>query len=65
MLIKSGADVNSTREDGETAVHMAARNGNLETFKLLLDEGGDCRTQSNVKYQFIQTFVKNLGATIT
>ena len=49
MLIKSGADVNSARDDGETAVHMAARMGNLKTFKLLLQEGGDSRTQSKVK----------------
>lgn len=50
MLIKSGADVNSAREDGETAIHMAARKGNLKTFKLLLDEGGDSRTQSKVSF---------------
>ena len=49
MLIKSGADVNSAREDGETAVHMASRKGNLKTFKLLLDEKGDARTQSKVR----------------
>ena len=52
MLIKSGADVNSEREDGETAVHMAARKGNLQTFTLLLDEGGDSRTQSKVEFFF-------------
>ena len=49
MLIKSGADVNAARDDGETAVHMAARKGALKTFKLLLDEGGDPRMQSKVK----------------
>ncbi|CAK8690765.1 unnamed protein product [Clavelina lepadiformis] len=46
MLIKSGANANSAREDGETAVHMASRKGNLNTLKLLLDEDGDCRTKS-------------------
>jgi len=49
MLIKSGADANSARDDGETAVHMSARKGNLKTFKLLLEEGGDARTQSEVR----------------
>ena len=43
MLIKSGADVNFPREDGETPIHMAARGGNVKTFKILLEEGGDVR----------------------
>lgn len=48
MLIKSGADVNFPREDGETPIHMAARGGNVKTFKLLLEEGGDVRKTSAV-----------------
>lgn len=46
MLLKSGAEPNFPREDGETAVHIAARHGYVETFKLLLQEGGNIMLQS-------------------
>ncbi|XP_031568765.1 ankyrin-3-like isoform X2 [Actinia tenebrosa] len=41
MLIKSGANVNAPRVNGETAVHIAARFGNLATLKLILSEKAD------------------------
>uniref|UniRef100_H2YS48 Uncharacterized protein n=1 Tax=Ciona savignyi TaxID=51511 RepID=H2YS48_CIOSA len=65
MLIKSGADVNSEREDGETAVHMAARSGNLNTFKLLLEEGGDLRTQSKASENALHLAVRHCRWEIT
>ncbi|XP_039272536.2 uncharacterized protein LOC120346782 isoform X1 [Styela clava] len=48
MLLKSGAEPNCPREDGETAVHMAARNGHVDTFKLLLEESGSIMLQSKM-----------------
>lgn len=48
MLLKSGAEPNWPREDGETSVHVAARYGYVDTFKLLLEEGGDVLLQSKV-----------------
>jgi len=41
MLIKSGADVNAPSDNGETAVHVAARFGNLKVLKLLINEKAD------------------------
>lgn len=46
MLMKSGADVNAVRENGETAMHIAARNGQLKMLQALLEEGGDPTQQS-------------------
>ncbi|KAG6931799.1 serine/threonine-protein phosphatase 6 regulatory ankyrin repeat subunit B-like [Chelydra serpentina] len=46
MLLKSGADVNVEQEDGETAMHVAARHGNLRMIKALIEEGGDLTSQS-------------------
>lgn len=47
-LLKSGAEPNFPREDGETAVHISAREGQVKTFALLLEEGGDMLLQSKV-----------------
>lgn len=46
MLIKSGADVNAASDNGETAVHVAARFGNLKTLKLLINEKADTAKRS-------------------
>ncbi|KAK3089890.1 hypothetical protein FSP39_007395 [Pinctada imbricata] len=46
MLLKSGANVNATRENGETAMHIAARHGQLKMVIALLEEGGDPTQQS-------------------
>lgn len=41
MLIKSGADVNATMQNGETALHVAARSGALRMVQILLTEKAD------------------------
>ncbi|XP_042716879.2 protein tyrosine phosphatase type IVA 3 isoform X4 [Chrysemys picta bellii] len=46
MLLKSGADVNVEQENGETAMHVAARHGNLRMIKALIEEGGELTLQS-------------------
>ncbi|XP_069167057.1 serine/threonine-protein phosphatase 6 regulatory ankyrin repeat subunit B [Procambarus clarkii] len=38
MLLKSGADANLPKDDGQTPLHLAAYNGNLKTLKLLLED---------------------------
>lgn len=48
MLLKSGAGPNLTTDDGQTPVHVAAKNGNTATLKLLLEDGGDAMYKSNV-----------------
>ena len=37
--IRMGEDINSTDDDGWTALHHAAREGDIEVVKILLDEG--------------------------
>ncbi|CAB1350814.1 unnamed protein product [Coregonus sp. 'balchen'] len=46
MLLKSGADVNAEQENGETAMHVAARHGGLQMMKALIEEGGDLTWRS-------------------
>ncbi|XP_052256426.1 ankyrin-3-like [Dreissena polymorpha] len=41
MLLKSGADVNATKQNGETALHVAARSGQLHVLADLLEDGAD------------------------
>ncbi|GCC25901.1 hypothetical protein chiPu_0004313 [Chiloscyllium punctatum] len=48
ILLKSGADVNADQENGETAMHVAARHGNLKMIQALIEEGGDLTWQSKV-----------------
>ncbi|XP_043543760.1 transient receptor potential cation channel, subfamily N, member 1 [Chiloscyllium plagiosum] len=48
ILLKSGADVNADQENGETAMHVAARHGNLKMIQALIEEGGDLIWQSKV-----------------
>nr|XP_033785571.1 serine/threonine-protein phosphatase 6 regulatory ankyrin repeat subunit A-like [Geotrypetes seraphini] len=48
MLLKSGADVNLEQENGETALHIAARHGNLKMITALIEEGGELIGQSKV-----------------
>lgn len=50
MLLKSGAGANLTTDDGQTPVHVAAKNGNLATLILLLDDDGDAMYKSNVMF---------------
>jgi ankyrin repeat protein len=39
LLLDAGADVNGVRENGDTALHIAAQTGNLEMIQLLADRG--------------------------
>lgn len=48
MLLKSGALPNIARNDGETALHIAARNPLFEMTRVLLMEGADPRITSQV-----------------
>ncbi|XP_060553271.1 serine/threonine-protein phosphatase 6 regulatory ankyrin repeat subunit C-like isoform X2 [Ruditapes philippinarum] len=41
MLLKSGADVNAFKENGETAMHIAARSGQQSMISALLEDGAD------------------------
>ncbi|XP_068748124.1 serine/threonine-protein phosphatase 6 regulatory ankyrin repeat subunit B-like isoform X2 [Montipora capricornis] len=46
VLIKSGADPDTAKEDGERALHLAARCGNLDVVKLLLREDTEVARRS-------------------
>ncbi|XP_069477814.1 serine/threonine-protein phosphatase 6 regulatory ankyrin repeat subunit B-like isoform X2 [Ambystoma mexicanum] len=48
MLLKCGADVNVEQENGETAMHIAARHGNLKMITALIEDGGEPTWQSKV-----------------
>jgi ankyrin repeat protein len=41
FLLDSGADVNARKTNGLTPLHLAARNGDMETIKQLLAHGAD------------------------
>ncbi|XP_071508793.1 uncharacterized protein [Diadema antillarum] len=41
MLLKSGADVNATMTNGETAMHIASRHGHIKMMEALLEDGAD------------------------
>ncbi|XP_043191074.1 uncharacterized protein LOC122364585 [Amphibalanus amphitrite] len=47
MLLKSGASVQLTMENGQTPLHVAAQCGHLKTCQLLLEDGADPMAQSN------------------
>ncbi|EJD74415.1 hypothetical protein LOAG_18270 [Loa loa] len=47
MLLKSGAQTNVTRNDGETPLHIAARNPLSGMIRLLLNEGAESKICSN------------------
>lgn len=49
MLLKSGAQPNVARNDGETALHIAARNPLSGMIHLLLSEGADPKITSAVR----------------
>ena len=47
-LLARGADVNLQDNDGDTALHGAAENGNVEIMRLLLDKGANPNTKNKV-----------------
>ncbi|RCN35063.1 ankyrin repeat protein [Ancylostoma caninum] len=46
MLLKSGGQPDVAQEDGETCLHLAARNGNKEIMRLLLNENANLQLMS-------------------
>ncbi|XP_075437754.1 uncharacterized protein LOC142476069 [Ascaphus truei] len=59
MLLKSGADVNVEQENGETAMHIAARHGNLKMITALIEEGGELTWQSKAGENPLHTAVRH------
>ncbi|KAL5017010.1 hypothetical protein ScPMuIL_006599, partial [Solemya velum] len=48
ILTKSGANVNATKDNGETAIHIAARHCQFKMVETLLEEGADPTQQSKI-----------------
>lgn len=64
MLLKSGADVNAEQENGETAVHVAARHGALEMMQALIQEGGDVTWKSKIDENSLHVAVRHCHAPV-
>lgn len=47
-LLKDGADVNAAQGDGMTALHWAARQGSIDTVRMLLFAGGNVRATTRL-----------------
>jgi ankyrin repeat protein len=48
LLVECGADVNGHhKEDGWTSLHLASRNGHLDTAKLLIDHGANVDSRND------------------
>ncbi|NP_899192.1 transient receptor potential cation channel, subfamily N, member 1 [Danio rerio] len=62
MLLKSGAEVNAEQENGETALHVAARHGSLQMIRALIQEGGDPRWRSRVGESPLHVAVRHCHA---
>lgn len=45
---KKAEYINTKNEQGNTALHWAALNGNLEVVEILVKNGGDCKIKNNV-----------------
>ncbi|CAI5438376.1 unnamed protein product [Caenorhabditis angaria] len=59
MLLKSGGQPDVAQQDGETCLHIAARNGNKEIMRLLLDENADAQISSQIGETPIQVAAKS------
>ncbi|XP_043088851.1 transient receptor potential cation channel, subfamily N, member 1 isoform X3 [Puntigrus tetrazona] len=64
MLLKSGADVNAEQENGETAMHVAARHGALQMIQALILEGGDVTWKSKVGENPLHVAVRHCHALV-
>ncbi|XP_077086187.1 transient receptor potential cation channel, subfamily N, member 1 [Siphateles boraxobius] len=64
MLLKSGADVNAEQENGETAMHVAARHGDLEMMQVLIQEGGDVTWKSKIDENSLHVAVRHCHAPV-
>ncbi|KAM3929137.1 uncharacterized protein RB166_006918 [Leptodactylus fuscus] len=59
ILLKSGADVNMERANGETAMHVAAQYGNIKMIRALMEEGGEVTWQSKTRENALHTAVRH------
>ncbi|XP_072269322.1 uncharacterized protein [Pyxicephalus adspersus] len=59
ILLKSGADVNMERANGETAMHVAAQYGNIKMISALIDEGGEVTWQSKAQENALHTAIRH------
>ncbi|XP_077349985.1 uncharacterized protein LOC143998115 [Lithobates pipiens] len=59
ILLKSGADVNMERANGETAMHVAAQYGNIKMISALIEEGGEVTWQSKTQENALHTAVRH------
>ncbi|KTF88881.1 hypothetical protein cypCar_00042086, partial [Cyprinus carpio] len=64
MLLKSGADVNAEQQNGETAMHVAARHGALQMIRALIPEGGDVTWKSKVGENPLHVAVRHCHARV-
>ena len=48
-LLKAGADVNELSPNGETPLMFAARNGNVDAVKVLLDQKADVNAKEKIR----------------
>ncbi|KAL1254989.1 hypothetical protein QQF64_013050, partial [Cirrhinus molitorella] len=62
MLLKSGADVNAEQENGETAMHVAARHGALQMIRALIQDGGDVTWKSKIGESPLHVAVRHCHA---
>uniref|UniRef100_A0A8C5QBB0 No mechanoreceptor potential C n=1 Tax=Leptobrachium leishanense TaxID=445787 RepID=A0A8C5QBB0_9ANUR len=59
MLLKSGADANVEQENGETAMHIVARHGNLRMLTALIEDGGELTWLSKTGESPLHTAVRH------
>ncbi|XP_055853420.1 ankyrin-1-like [Episyrphus balteatus] len=59
ILLKKGANVNSTTADGHTPLHLACKTGNVETIDLLLSNNVDINARAHNKLTPLYIAVEN------
>ncbi|MHC4663824.1 MAG: ankyrin repeat domain-containing protein [Planctomycetota bacterium] len=57
MLIENGADPNIKNLEGETALHMAVENGNIEAARLLLENGAEVNVFYEIEFSDGEKFI--------